>query len=147
MPYELLFNLSNLFVLPFWLMMILLPNLRITKRVISSPWIVLPCALLYAGLVIPAFSDLIRKLSQPGLQELAAGLSTPQGTLIGWVHFLAFDLFTGRWIYLDSREREIKSCWVALPLLLTFMLGPLGLLLYLCLRVVVKSARFGKAND
>jgi len=52
------------------------------------------------------------------------------------VHFLAFDLFVGRWIYLDSRRRQV-SPWLMAPLLfLTLMLGPAGLLLYLAVRPV-----------
>ena len=49
-------------------------------------------------------------------------------------HFLAFDLFVGRWVYLDSRERGI-SAWLMAPILLVvLMLGPLGFILYLVVR-------------
>jgi len=128
---ELLFNIANLVVIPFWVMMIFLPRRNFTQKIIGSPWIVMPLAVLYTGLVIPSFSDLLGILSNPELESLATAFGTQQGTLIGWVHFLAFDLFAGRWIYLDSRERKIKPVWVAFPLLLTFMFGPLGLLVYL----------------
>ena len=70
------------------------------------------------------------------LQSVAALLGTPESATIGWVHFLAFDLFAGRWVYLDSRERGV-SPWVMAPVLfLTLMFGPLGFLLYLGVRGV-----------
>ena len=53
---------------------------------------------------------------------------------MGWIHFLAFDLFVGRWAYLDSRERGL-SAWLVSPILVfIFMAGPLGLLMYLTAR-------------
>jgi hypothetical protein len=64
----------------------------------------------------------------------------PVGATIAWVHFLAFDLFVARWIYLDSRERQV-SPWLLAPLLfLTLMLGPAGFLLYLAVRSVSPTA-------
>ncbi len=63
-------------------------------------------------------------------------LSTPAGTTIAWVRFLAFDLFAGRWVYLDSRERGL-SPWLVSPLLLVvLLLAPAGLLLYLFVRTL-----------
>jgi hypothetical protein len=58
------------------------------------------------------------------------------------VHFLAFDLFVGRWAYLDSRQRG-TSAWIVSPILfLILMVGPLGLLLYLFVRLL--PARTGQ---
>jgi hypothetical protein len=56
------------------------------------------------------------------------------------VHFLAFDLFVGRWIYLDSQERRISAWLVAPVLFLTLMLGPAGFLLYLAVRSAVATS-------
>jgi len=72
-------------------------------------------------------------------------LGSPAGASIAWVHFLAFDLFVGRWIYLDSQERRV-SAWLMAPVLfLTLMLGPAGLLLYLVVRFVAVSPVPAKA--
>lgn len=61
-------------------------------------------------------------------------LGSSTGATIAWIHFLAFDLLVGRWIYLDAEERQI-STWLMLPaLFLTLMLGPTGFLLYLAVR-------------
>lgn len=132
--YDQLFQLSNLLVMPFWLLMIVLPFWRWTKRIISSPWIAAPAALLYVALVLPQLAPLLAELASPQLTQIAALLGTPAGATIGWVHFLTFDLFVGRWVYLDSRERTI-SAWLVSPILcFVFMFGPLGFLLYLLVR-------------
>jgi hypothetical protein len=68
---------------------------------------------------------------------IAAILGTPEGAAIAWTHFLALDLFLGRWEYLDSQERRISPLVMTPVLWVTFLAGPLGLLLYLPLRSVL----------
>lgn len=131
---ETLFQISNVLALPFWLLMIVLPHWRWTKRVIGSPWIAAPLALIYAILVIPSAGTLLPALAQPTLAGITALLGTPEAAAIAWAHFLAFDLLTGRWAYLDSRARKISAWLMAPVLLLTLLLGPLGFLLYLLVR-------------
>lgn len=139
MPLETVFNLANLIVLPFWALMVLAPHWRGTKRVMESLWPVSALAALYAALLVWTFSQPNPALSpadlaNPTLAVIAAGLGTPAGAAVGWVHFLAFDLFVGRWAYLDSRERNLTA-WLASPaLVFILMAGPLGLLLYLLVR-------------
>jgi len=131
-----LFRVSNLLVLPFWALMILLPRWRWTTRIMRSPFISAAPAALYAGLVLPRLGEIWPALSQPTLNGVAALLGSPEGAAIAWIHFLAFDLFVGRWIYLDSQERRV-SVWLMAPVLfLTLMLAPAGFLLYLILRFV-----------
>jgi len=80
--YEQLFQLSNVLVMPFWLLMILLPFWRWTKRIIASPWIAAPAALLYVMLVLPDFASLLAQLANPQLLQIAALLGTPGGATI-----------------------------------------------------------------
>ena len=134
MNFEALFSISNVLVMPFWLLMIALPHWKWTKRVIGSPWIVAPVALLYASLALPQIGGLLGSLMNPTLDGIASVIGTPEGATIGWAHFLAFDLFVGRWAYLDSRERNL-SAWIMAPVLFfTLMLGPVGFLAYLSVR-------------
>ena len=129
-----LFQFSNLLVMPFWFLMILLPHWRWSQRIMASLWTVIPAALLYALLVIPNLFDLFGSLANPTLDAIATLLGTPEGATIGWIHFLAFDLFVARWAYLDSRHHGF-SAWLVSPILfLILMFGPLGLLLYVALR-------------
>jgi apolipoprotein N-acyltransferase len=134
-----IFQVSNLLALPFWLLMIVFPHWRWTRRIMRSPLVVVPLAAIYAGLALPRLVELVPALSNPTLPGVAALLGRPDGATIGWVHFLAFDLFVGRWAYLDSRDRAL-SAWLMVPvLLLILLLGPVGLLLYLGLRAGVRS--------
>jgi len=55
--------------------------------------------------------------------------------LAGWIHYLVFDLFVGMWICRDSIQRNISKWWILPCLIFTFMLGPVGLLLYFIIRV------------
>ena len=133
---ETLFNLSNLLVMPFWLLMIFLPGWRWTQRIMRSLWPIVVLAGIYAVVLLSQIGDAAGSLLNPSLDGIASLLGTPAGAAAGWVHFLAFDLFVGRWAYLDSRTRGISAWLVAPTLFFVLMAGPLGLLLYLALRLV-----------
>jgi Domain of unknown function (DUF4281) len=137
---EALFQTSNALVLPFWLLMIVLPHWRWTERIIGSPWIAAPTALIYAILVLPSIATLLPALAQPTLASVTALLGTPEAAAIAWAHFLTFDLLAGRWAYLDTRTRNISAWLMAPVLLLIFFLGPLGFLLYLLVRAAASLA-------
>jgi len=139
-----LFALANLFILPFWVLMIAFPHWRWTRRIMDSLWPVVIPALAYALLAVPALASTAfgipvlpagpEALLNPTLPKIMTLLGAEAGATIGWIHFLAFDLFVGRWAYLDSRERGL-SAWLASPALsFILMLGPLGFLLYLLVR-------------
>ncbi|MDQ3710849.1 MAG: ABA4-like family protein [Acidobacteriota bacterium] len=133
-----IFELSNFLIPPFWFLMIFLPHWKWTRRIISSPLIIVPPAVLYGLLVVPRFFEIMPVVLQPTLVGVAALLGSEVGAVIGWAHFLAFDLFVGRWIYLDSGEKNI-SAWLMAPILFfTLMLGPLGFLSYLLLREIYR---------
>lgn len=141
-----LFSLTNLMVLPFWGLMIVLPQWRWTARVMRSPFVSLAPALFYAGLVLPRLGEIWPAVSRPSLSGVASLLGSPEGAVIAWVHFLAFDLFVGRWIYLDSQERRLPI-WLTAPVLfLTLMLGPLGFVSYLVIRATARPAAAGKGS-
>ena len=129
-----LFGLTFAVAAPFWALMILLPGWSWTRRIIASPWIVLPVVLLYALLVIPAFGEVLPAVAAPTLGGVRELLGTADGAAAGWAHMIAFDLFVGRWSWLDSRDRGVPALVMAPVLLLTILLGPLGLLAYLLVR-------------
>jgi len=129
-----IFELSNFAVLPFWALMILAPRARITARVLASPWVVLGPIALYAGVVLPGIAEILPLVARPELGPIAALLGQPTGATAAWAHFLAFDLFVGRFILLDARERALPGLVLSGVLLLTLLLGPLGLGSYLLLR-------------
>jgi hypothetical protein len=141
---EQLFSISNLLVMPFWLLMILLPHWRWTRRLIASPLIAVPPVIVYAVVVLPRVTQILAGVANPTLPGVSTLLGTPAGTTAAWAHFLAFDLFVGRWAYLDSRDRNL-SAWIMAPVLfLILMLGPLGFALYLGVRALTRRAAGGR---
>ncbi len=134
-----LFSLSSLVVMPFWFLMIFLPNWRYTNRILSSTWVAAGAALIYAILVIPQIPTVLPAVLNPNLEGILSLLSTASGTTIAWVHFLAFDLFVGRWIYLDARARGLHPLITGAILFFTLMLGPLGFLAYLISQLFKKQ--------
>ena len=129
----LVFTLGLVLVAPCWLAMILFPRSRALLGIVSSPLVVAGPALLYALLLAPHLAEVLPILARPTLPTVAALLGSPLGATLAWLHFLAFDLFAGRWIFLESQKRDMNAFLVSAILVLTFMIGPCGLLLYLVL--------------
>lgn len=136
---ETTFILVNLIALVGWLLILLAPHARITKKLIDG--MVLPAllAVVYALLllfVVPTipFED----YSFLGLAEL---FSDPWVMALGWTHLLAFDLVAAVWMKQDSQKHKIRHRMMVAPYLLTFMLGPVGLLTYLLMSSVKKRGR------
>lgn len=74
------------------------------------------------------------------LDEVRALFAVPGALAAGWVHYLAFDLFVGTWIAERSAQLGLGHVWVVPLLLMTFMLGPLGLLAFVLVRALRKPA-------
>lgn len=122
----LLFTLANTYVLPFWVMMIFLPNWNVTKKVIGSYYFVVPLIILYVYyLFFTVDPESAAALSNPQLADVAKFFSEEGAAGAGWVHFLAMDLFVGRWIYWQGQDKKI---WTAHSLLLSLFFAPVGLL-------------------
>ena len=78
------------------------------------------------------------------LAQVKALFTQERAILAGWVHYLAFDFFIGCWMVMDAAERGIKHLLVVPCMFLTFMFGPVGLMLYVGLRSAL-GARAMKA--
>jgi len=133
MDLESLFSLCNLSVLPVWLLLIVLPRWRVTHLVVASCAIPLLLAVVYLVLIAGNLRG-----AEGGFGSLAGVASLFESRpilLAGWVHYLAFDLFIGGWEVRDAQRRSIPHFLVIPCLILTFMLGPVGLLLYFVIRL------------
>ncbi|MBD2243495.1 ABA4-like family protein [Nostoc sp. FACHB-888] len=124
-----LFNIANLFVLPFWALMILLPNWKVTRQIMSSylPFLVLAGVYLYL-FITSITPENAQALSNPQLADIAKFFADETAAATGWIHFLVMDLFVGRWIYLEGQKTGI---WTIHSLALCLFAGPLGLLSYI----------------
>ena len=126
-----LFRWSNVLVMPFWLLMIFAPRWRVTVRVMETPWGPAIPAIVYAILVAPRLASLLPAIADPKLSVIASLLGSPQGAVIAWLHFLAFDLFVGRHIWMRLRGSALPTVWTGLVLFATLMFGPIGYLFFL----------------
>jgi len=137
MGLELLFNSANVFVLPFWALMIVLPNWAATRTVMRSVLPFAALALLYLYFFVGGISaETLESFSSAGLSDIARLFSDEQVAATGWVHFLVMDLFVGRWIYWDGQNADI---WSRHSLALCFFAGPLGLLSHLITRWIFQK--------
>lgn len=126
MDLNLLFNIANAFVLPFWLLMIILPQWNLTQKIMKSYLPFIPLAGLYIYLFMISLNpESAEVFANPQLEALAPVFSDPKVTFTGWVHFLVLDLFTGRYIYWQGQEKKI---WTIHSLILCLFAGPIGLL-------------------
>ena len=128
---EVWFSIANTSVLPGWLLLTLAPRWRWTG-LISGRILPLALAVLYAAVLGSQIGRLDGGFSS--LDAVARLFANPWALLAGWVHYLAFDLFVGSWMVRNAQEHGVRH-WLIVPcLILTFLFGPTGLLLYLALR-------------
>ena len=129
---EQLFSLCGALVLPGWLLLVFLPRWKWAARLVCPVVIPLLLALVYLWLVATTFGR------TPGDFNSLAGVAqlfqNPKALLAGWIHYLAFDLFVGSWEVRDAGRVGLHHLLVVPCLLLTFLFGPVGLLLYFALR-------------
>ena len=136
---EAIYIWTNFGVLPFWLMIIFLPNSKITQIFVNS--IILPLILaaaygytIYQAILLdePLFEFFKLYLS---LDDLYTIFATESFLLVFWLHFLALNLFLGSWMSRDGVKYNISRSLVFIPLILTYFTGPLGLVLYWIIRI------------
>ncbi|RSK31851.1 DUF4281 domain-containing protein [Hymenobacter metallilatus] len=140
---DFVFSLANSVAMVGWVLLVLAPRWRVTRLLVRSGALPLLLAGGYALLIGSHY--LGAHASEGGfgsLAEVAALFRNPWALLAGWVHYLCFDLCLGIWESQDAERRGLPH-WALVPcLLLTFLFGPVGLLLYALVR------RFlGRATD
>ncbi len=136
---EMLYYWVNLGVLPFWLILIFFPNSNLSKYFVTS---ILPIFILSGAYIFILYKSYLNSydfgnnfslyLSINNLSELFTNKSY---IMMFWVHFISINLFTGGWIVKDSQRFSINKFLIAIPLLMTYLIGPIGLLLYWLIRI------------
>ena len=138
LSYENIYLIANWGVMPFWLLLIILPNHGVTNFFVQS--IIAPLLLASAysfvaynifleGNILDSF-ELYR-----GLEDLYSMFSSEAFLLIFWIHFLSISLFLGAWITRDSLKYMVPKFFVTISLVLTYFTGPIGLLIYWFIRI------------
>ena len=136
--FENIYLIANWGVIPFWFLMIVLPNHNLTNFFAQS---VIPLILLAIGYVYLSYNIYLEgnifdsfELYE-GLDGLYSMFSNEALLLVFWLHFLAISLFTGAWIARDSRKYFIPKIVIIPSLLLTYFIGPVGLVFYWFVRI------------
>jgi hypothetical protein len=133
---EALFSAASTAVVPGWLLLVFAPRWKWTARLITPVLIPALLGLLYLYLIVTRFGA-----SEGGfgsLAEVRRLFEDPALLLAGWVHYLAFDLFIRSWEVRDAQRHGLSHLLVVPCLALTFLFGPVGLLLYLGLRAAAR---------
>lgn len=133
------FAAVNLVALVGWLLILLVPYSRATRRLIDSMALPVVLALVYAAVLVITFSTMPQVVWT--LEGIAEIMSDPWIMTLGWTHLVAFDLVAGTWMKLDAAKRKIRHRWMIMSYILTFLLGPVGLLSYVLLRKFIQKGK------
>ena len=130
MTYEIIFNIYNTGILIFWLFLLVFPKSKVTQKMTDFPWI--PLVIAFGYIYFLGTSDSIFSVDFSSLSALTEMFqnSNPRGVAAGWLHYLAFDFWVGCWILRDSQKKGVKHAFIIFPMFFTFMLGPVGVIIY-----------------
>ena len=141
------FSLANLLALVMWAALILLPRWPALLSAVLYLGIGLLCLAYALGLIgiltgtLDAGGGQGAGMDFGSIEGVRGIFASDGGVTVGWIHYLAFDLFVGLWIARDADAKGFSRLVQAPVLLATFMAGPLGLLVWLGIRE--KRARAG----
>ena len=139
LTFENIFLWTNFGSLPFWLMLVLIPNSKITQILVNS--IILPlilgstyCYIIYQTVLLDvAIFDFFKIYLT--LDDLYTVFAVESFLLVFWLHFVAINLFLGTWTARDGVKYNIPRKVIFVPLVLIYFTGPVGLILYWIIRI------------
>ena len=136
---ETLYMWINLGVLPFWFILIVFPQSHLSRIFVTSifPFFILSGVyifILYKSFLI-GYDFNVNFDLYLGLNELSRLFEDSLYLMVFWTHFIAINLFIGGWIVKDSQKFSINKVLMAVPLIVTYLIGPIGLFLYWIIRI------------
>ena len=136
---DMIYMWLNFAVLPFWLMLIFFPQTQICKIFVTSIFPLMILAIIDLYIIFEIFKNGFNFLNifnlYMGIDELINLYSDKYFTIIFWIHFLAINLFCGSWIVRDYMRINMPRFLAFVPILLTYFIGPIGLLIYWFFRI------------
>lgn len=143
MAWDTLFTLTNVIAMTGWAALVMLPRRPLVHSLVLFGCVGMLC-LAYTAMFVTIFGGWVDPGRVPGapaadltdytVDGIRALFMSDGGIVLGWTHYLAFDLFVGLWISRDADSKGF-SRWVQLPFLfLTLMAGPIGLVAWLMVR-------------
>ena len=136
---EMLYYWVNLGVLPFWLILIFFPNSNLSRYFVTSIFPILILSGSYVFILYKSYLnsyDFINNFSlYLGIDRLSDLFTDRSYLMMFWIHFISINLFTGGWIVRDSQKLSINKILVSIPLVSTYLIGPIGLFFYWLIRI------------
>tara|TARA_B100001057_G_scaffold397135_1_gene407156 strand:+ start:26 stop:499 length:474 start_codon:yes stop_codon:yes gene_type:complete len=136
---EMLYYWINIGVLPFWLLLIFFSQSYLCRFFVTSIFPVVILSGAYIFMLYKSFLNSYDFLSNfslyLGIDNLLNLFSDSSYLMIFWIHFIAINLFVGGWIVKDSQRFLINKFLLAIPLIITYLIGPIGLLIYWLIRI------------
>ena len=136
---EVIYLWLNIGVLPFWLILIFFPQSHLGRIFVASIFPIIVLSGVYIFVIYKSYLigyDFIENFKlYLGLNELSNLFSDNSFLILFWIHFLSINLFCGGWMNKDSQKFGINKFLMALPLITTYLIGPIGLLLYWFVRI------------
>ena len=136
---EILYMWVNLGALPFWFILIIFPQSHLSRIFVTS---IFPFFMLSGVYIFILYKSYLTGYDFDGNFTLYLGLSELSRLfedhlyiMIFWTHFIAINLFIGGWIVKDSQKFSINKVLLAIPLIVTYLIGPIGLFLYWIIRI------------
>ena len=136
---EMLYYWVNLGVLPFWLILIFFPNSNLSRYFVTSIFPILILSGSYVFILYKSYLnsyDFVNNFSlYLGIDRLSDLFTDRSYLMMFWIHFISINLFTGGWIVRDSQKLSINKILVSIPLIITYLIGPIGLFFYWLIRI------------
>ena len=136
---EILYFWVNLGVLPFWFILIFLPQSNICRIFTTSIFPTLLLSGAYIFMLYVMFLSNYDFLSNfelyLGINSLTDLFSNNSFLIIFWIHFVSINLFVGGWIVKDSLKFNMNKVLLFLPLIITYLIGPLGIVVYWIIKI------------
>ena len=139
LTYENIYLIANWGVIPFWLLLMFIPNHPITNFFTQSiiPPLLLAIAYAYLSYLIYMEGNILDSFElYSGLDGLYSMFANETLLLIFWLHFLSISLFAGAWVVRDARRYFIPKIVTIPSLILTYFTGPIGLIFYWFIRIL-----------
>lgn len=136
---EQVFSIAGMMTMPMWILMILLPKWKVTRFLIDFKIIPLLLSVLYAVYIFLSIQE-GGGLDFGSLDSVMKLFTAKNAVLAGWIHYLAFDLVVGMWMLDQNQKLKIHPILMAPCLFATFMLGPIGFMLFIIIKSIKKRS-------
>ena len=136
---EMIYLWANFGVLPIWIILIFFPSSNICKFFALSIFPILVFSTLYAFLIYNFFKndyDFLNNFNlYIGFENLKNLFNKDEFLIFFWIHFLTINIFCGSWIVRDSLKLMISKYLILTPLVLTYLIGPIGIFIYWFIKI------------